>query len=170
MKDIKKDVIEIINACEIAFLSTINLENFPETRVLSNWFNRNIDEKLDIYFASHIDSPKFEQTSKNGNASLYYFIDKSMKNMTLFGKVEVVNDKALKDRLWNDELLEYFPGGKEDTLYGVLKFVPTGYKYYDFETDILRVEDTIVPERQWFASHFKIQRCGYNFTPSRFSI
>ena len=135
MKDVKKDVIEIINACEVAFLSTTNLENFPETRVLSNWFNRNIDEKLDIYFASHIDSPKFEQTSKNGNASLYYFIDKSMKNMTLFGKVEVVNDKALKDRLWNDKLLEYFPDGKESELYGVLKFIPTGYKYYDFESE-----------------------------------
>ena len=132
MKDIRKDIIEIINNSELAFLSTINLENFPETRVMSNEFNRNIDENLSIYFACGTNSPKFDQVIKNSVASLYYFIAENMKNMILFGKVEIINDKSLKDILWKDDLRQYFPGGKEDELYGILRFVPIGYKYYIF--------------------------------------
>jgi general stress protein 26 len=131
MENTKKDVMEIINGSGEVFLSTINLEGFPETRAMSNILNKNnADNKLNLYFAAHTNSPKFEQIKKNNDASLYYLIPGNMKNMTLFGKLEVVQDKSLKSKLWKEELAQYYRSGKEDELYGVLKFTPTSYKYY----------------------------------------
>jgi general stress protein 26 len=130
MENIKKDVVEIIRADGIAFLTTVNLDDFPETRAVDNGFNRNIDENLNIYFASHTNCPKFEQIKRNSKASLYYVLLESMRNMRLFGTVEEVNDKSLKNELWRDELASYYEDGKEDASYGVLKFIPCGYKYY----------------------------------------
>ncbi|GHU00024.1 general stress protein [Alphaproteobacteria bacterium] len=130
MKNVKKDVVEIINSCEVAFLSTINLDCFPETRAMSNVINRNIGDDLNIYLSSHANSPKIEQIKRNSKASLYYFVTENMKNATLFGKIESVNDESLKNELWNEEFAQYYRNGKDDELYGILKFIPTGYKYY----------------------------------------
>jgi general stress protein 26 len=119
-------------------LSTINLNNFPETRALVNVLNKTIDDRLDIYFVSDVNSPKVEQLKKNNNASLYYYVPENMKNMILFGKLELVTDKSLKDKLWQDSFQEYYENGKDDELYGVLKFIPSGYKYYTHEAGNLQ--------------------------------
>jgi general stress protein 26 len=132
MKSVMEDIVGIVRACDIAFVSTINLGDFPETRALDNCFNREIDDKLEIYFCCDVDSPKVEQLKKNSRASLYYYVAENMNNMILFGRLELVTDKSLKEKLWKDDLLEYWEDGKEDKKYGVLKFVPTGYKYYSY--------------------------------------
>lgn len=131
MDNIRKNIVEIVSACDMAFLSTINLENLPETRCMDNGFNKAIDENLNIYFAYHTNSSKAEQVKRNCNGSLYYVLLDNMRNMTLFGKFEEVSDKSLKDSLWREELAQYYQHGKEDPQYAVLKFIPTSYKYYD---------------------------------------
>jgi general stress protein 26 len=129
----KEKVIEVISFCETAFVSTINLDNFPETRALDNVLNREIDDRLEIYFLGDSDSPKVEQFKKNSNASLYYYVVESWKNITLFGQLELVTDKSLKDKLWLDDFLRYYKNGKDDKRYGIYKFTPTAYKYYPYE-------------------------------------
>jgi general stress protein 26 len=133
MSNVKKHIVEVIKACEIAFVSTINLDNFPETRALDNVLNREIDDRLEIYFLGDSDSPKVEQFKKNSNASLYYYVAGSWKNMVLFGKLELVTDKSLKDKLWLDDFLRYYKNGKDDKRYSIYKFTPAAYKYYPYE-------------------------------------
>lgn len=131
MDNIRENIVEIVSACDMAFLSTINLENLPETRCMDNGFNKAIDENLNIYFAYHTNSSKAEQIKHNCNGSLYYVLLDNMRNMTLFGNFQEVSDKSLKDSLWRKELAPYYQNGKDDLLYGVLKFIPTSYKYYN---------------------------------------
>jgi general stress protein 26 len=134
MNNANKDAAEIIRACNIALLSTINLDNFPETRGVLNILNREVDDGLELYFASDINSPKVEQLKKNSCASLYYYDGNNMKNMTLFGKLKAITDKALKVKLWRDSFAGYYKNGKDDESYCILKFTPTGYKYYVYES------------------------------------
>jgi general stress protein 26 len=134
MIDAREIAIEVIRASEVAFVSTINFDNFPETRALINILNKELDEKLEIYFVSDINSPKIEQLKRNSRASLYYYASEIMKNMILFGDLKIVTEKSLKDKLWQDSFLEYYKDGKDDKSYCVLKFIPTGYKYYIYES------------------------------------
>ncbi|MDR0755444.1 MAG: pyridoxamine 5'-phosphate oxidase family protein [Puniceicoccales bacterium] len=135
MKSVKKEIIEVIKARETVFVSTINLNNFPETRALDNVLNREIDDKLEIYFISDSNSPKVQQFKKNNRASSYCYVTGSWKNMILFGNLELVADKSLKDKLWREEFSQHYKNknGKDDERYGVFKFAPTGYKYYPYE-------------------------------------
>jgi general stress protein 26 len=130
---IRKSIAEIVRTYDLALVSTVNLEKFPETRALDNCLNKKVGAELDMYFVCDADSPKVEQLKREANASLYYHgdcaEDGSWGNMTLFGQLEIVKDKTIKDKLWNDDFLKYWEGGKDDEQYCVLKFVPTGYKY-----------------------------------------
>lgn len=131
MDNIRKNIIEIVSACDSVFLSTINLNGFPETRCMDNSFNKAIDENLNLYFAYHTNSPKEEQIKHNCNGSLYYVVLNNMRNMTLFGNFQEVSDKSLKDSLWKESFAPYYQHGKEDPHYAILKFIPASYKYYD---------------------------------------
>ncbi|MDR3179882.1 MAG: pyridoxamine 5'-phosphate oxidase family protein [Holosporaceae bacterium] len=130
MSNTKKEILEVVKTCDVAFVSTINLENFPETRALVNDLNREIADVANLYFVADLGSPKVEQIKKNNCASLYYYVPETMENMILFGKFELVTDKSRKDAFWKDEFLQYYKNGKEDEKYCVLNFIPTGYKYY----------------------------------------
>ena len=122
---------DFIKKCDTAFLSTLNLNGVPEARALANRINGNVsNDKIELYFTTFGNSPKIEQIKKNNDASIYYYTIDDMRSITLFGKVEVVNDKVLKDKLWRDEFKNYYPKGKDDELYAILKFTPTSYKYY----------------------------------------
>jgi general stress protein 26 len=92
-----------------------------------------VDDKLEIYFATDTDSPKMRQLEQNSNASLYYCIAENLKSMILFGRFEVLTDKLLKDRLWQDDFAQYYKNGKDDEQYAVLRFIPVGYKYYVYK-------------------------------------
>jgi general stress protein 26 len=56
--------------------------------------------------------------------------------MSLCGNIEEVTDKALKDKFWRDQFAPYYQNGKDDPLYGILKFIPLSYKYYDYSSGI----------------------------------
>lgn len=129
--DYKKYIQNVVKNCDIAFLSTLNLDNIPEGRALDNTFNKNdLNAKFELYFKTHTTSPKIAQIKKNNKVSVYYFVVDGMQNMTLFGTLEIVNDKAIKNKFWKDEFSMYYPNGKDDELYGIIKFIPNAYKYY----------------------------------------
>ncbi|MDR1590559.1 MAG: pyridoxamine 5'-phosphate oxidase family protein [Puniceicoccales bacterium] len=128
----KNEVVGVVRAYEIAFLSITNLDNFPETRALFNVLNKAIDDKLELYFATDANSSKIEQIRENNHASLYHYNEGIMKNMTLFGKLEIITDKTLKTNIWHDSFGEYYKNGKDDGSYG--EFIPIASKYYTHES------------------------------------
>lgn len=137
-KDLEKTILNIVENCGVGFLSTINLENIPETRALMNlrnkkYFNNyknSYNGNLDIYFATDINSPKMEQIRKNNNVSLYFYLEENMQNMTLFGKAEIITDREILSDFWQDDWLMYYPEGKNDKSYSILRFTPKSYKFY----------------------------------------
>jgi general stress protein 26 len=64
---------------------------------------------------------------------LYYYVVGGFKNITLFGRLELVTDKLLKDKLWMDDFLQYYKKGKDDECYGIFRFISIKYKCYLYE-------------------------------------
>ena len=50
--------------------------------------------------------------------------------VALTGRVEVISDLEVRRALWQDWMLEHFPGGVEDPEYCVLKFTAEKATYY----------------------------------------
>lgn len=131
MSDYKKILKHVVNTCGIAFVSTLNTEGVPECRALDNGFNKGeLSEKFELYFTSYTNSPKIEQIKKDKRSSVYCYIPDNMQSITLFGTLEIINDKAIKDKFWKEEFSRYYPKGKDDESYGIIKFTTNKYKYY----------------------------------------
>lgn len=131
---------ELIECCDSYYLSTFNKKyNSAETRAMANVRsseiypkNTNLFEEGDLsnYIITAMSSNKITQLKENKIVSLYFFCPKIGKSLTLFGTTEMIFDKEVKNKLWEDNWAEYFPLGKDDPEYTVIKFIPKTVKYF----------------------------------------
>jgi general stress protein 26 len=53
------------------------------------------------------------------------------KDIRYHGKIDILTDQPTKDRLWQDEWKKFYPQGKTDPNYIVLKFTPAEIEFRD---------------------------------------
>lgn len=124
---------------EFAFLSTVNENDFPETRAMLNLRNSKMFPSLQLYFkddfvtyfSSNTASQKLNDILDGNKSSVYYVNPKTFEGLLLKGTIEIIKDKALKKDFWQDNWTMYYKGGVEDPDYSLLKFTPVDYKYYN---------------------------------------
>lgn len=136
---------ELIECCDSFHLSTFNKEfNSAETRSMANIrniekFPKNAelfeDGDLSNYIITALSTDKVNQLKDNPIVSIYYFCPKIRKSLTVFGTTEMIFDRLLKDKLWDEDWKYYFKLGSEDPEYSVIKFIPKVAKYFpDYHT------------------------------------
>ena len=134
-----KYVKNMINTVCPGYLTTMNNKlNIPETRAMAN--TRLYDtlktffkgKENIIYFISHKSSPKAIQIDKNSASSIYFpdSNSKTMESLTVYGKSRIVDDKKLKNEIWQDDWKQYYKSGKEDPEYVLIEFTIEKYKFY----------------------------------------
>jgi general stress protein 26 len=83
-----------------------------------------------FYFASNTSSMRAKQYEQNNNACLYFFGGILYKGLLLEGKMEVIYDKAIKEKIWNCTMKSVYKGGVNDPDYCVLKFTAIKGRFY----------------------------------------
>jgi len=117
------------------YLTTIDAQGFPETTGMDNLRDAGIFPSLKPLFAEHqldfvaylstcMFSQKVGRIRENGNSSLYFCDPDAVVGLTLIGRTEVVEDRHLKNRIWQEGWTIYYPGGPEGREYGILCFRP----------------------------------------------
>jgi general stress protein 26 len=133
--EIKQKCIKLMKTADVAYLSTINKDDFPEIRAMVNLRNEeqypnlvNIFEehKEDflIYMTTDTASTKFKQITENPKASVYFCNPKDIQGLMLVGEVEVVTDKKIKKQLWQDDWKVHYPDGVDGSEYNILRLLP----------------------------------------------
>ena len=79
-----------------------------------------LEPDSDAYFVTGIDSPKVAEIEADPRATLTF--QSSSRSATVSGRVSVVRDRALIDRLWKDSWKVWFPKGQDDPQISLLKF------------------------------------------------
>jgi general stress protein 26/ketosteroid isomerase-like protein len=116
-------------------LSTIDADGFPETTGMDNLRNAERFPSLVPLFAEHEDdfvtylstgmlSQKVGRIRANSASSVYFCDPDGVLGLMLIGRVEVVEDQDLKDRIWQKGWTIYYPSGPEGPEYGILRFRP----------------------------------------------
>lgn len=83
----------------------------------------------DAYFVTSIDSPKVDEIKRNPNVTLTF--QSSNQFASVCGRIGVVRDPALIDRLWKEAWKVWFPKGKSDPSISLLKFDAQHGEYWD---------------------------------------
>ena len=137
--NIKQNCLNLIENADGVYFTTIDLEGFPQTRVVFNLRNReqfpdytNIfnehKEDFMLIFGTNTSSSKIEHIKANPNVCAYF--RKEWEGLMLKGVIEIVIDDEFKKMLWQEDWEKYYKYGVNDPDYTVLKLLPKYGKYY----------------------------------------
>jgi Uncharacterized stress protein (general stress protein 26) len=135
----QEDAKKLLGLEKPAFLITTDEDGRPDARAMAVMETEGL--KI-LWMMTCKESDKYRQLSKNPQCMIYATEMEDNVNyleLRLWGRVELPDNAETKNRLWRDDYLPYFPGGKEDPNLGLLKFVteagsvqtPTGKEKLD---------------------------------------
>lgn len=131
----------VIENSSMVYLTTINDQNYPETRAMLNLRNNKQYPQLqklfssdhnsfEIFFTTNTSSSKVKQIITNNKASAYYCIPEQFKGVWISGDLEIL-DNVAKMKYWVSGWEMYYPGGKTDLDFTILKMKPKSIKGYE---------------------------------------
>lgn len=127
---------KFIRKQKVSFISSIDEENYPNIKAMLR--PRLIIGLKEFYFSTNTSSMRVNQYLKNPNASIYFYKKGliSYKGVMLKGKMEVLTNQEIKNKLWRKGDNIFYKKGVTDPDYCVLKFTATSGRYYcDLKTE-----------------------------------
>ncbi|MEG0505670.1 MAG: pyridoxamine 5'-phosphate oxidase family protein [Raoultibacter sp.] len=139
MEDIKSTIAAILEKKRIVYISSVDADGFPNTKAMLA--PRKHDGIKVFHFHTNTHSRRVSQYKQNPHASLYFCDELTFKGVMLVGTMEVLEDSAHKEMLWQESDTLYYSLGVTDPDYCVLKFTASKGRYYsNFSSEDFEVE------------------------------
>jgi len=126
-EELNKEAVEFARAHPTSHLATVE-GNAPVVRAMHAF---RIDDDLTVWFACGASSNKVRQIRANPNAAVSFY--ESGQDLVVSGAAEIVADAETKAAVWQDDWKQFFPQGKDDPEYCVLKVRATKALYRNME-------------------------------------
>ena len=134
MKNTEKTIGNIIDKQKVCYISSIDADGYPNTKAMLQ--PRKREGIKEIYFSTNTSSLKVKSFRKNPKACVYFCDSRFYRGLMLKGTIEVIDDQETKDMLWQFGDTMYYPKGKTDPDYCVLKMsVISGRFYSNFKSE-----------------------------------
>lgn len=140
MRDAEKTIGNVIDRQNVSFIGSIDEDGFPNMKAMLKTRKRvGIKE---FYFSTNTSSMRVSQYRKNPKACIYFYDKKFLYHgVMLIGTMEVLEDAAHKEMIWERGDTMYYKEGVTDPDYCVLKFTAQKGRYYHaFKTENFEVE------------------------------
>lgn len=128
MRNVEKTVGNMIDKVGVSIISSVDEEGFPNTKAMLK--PRKREGIKEFYFTTNTSSMRVGEYMKNSKACIYFFDKRFFRGVMLKGTMEVLQDKASKEMIWNDGDEMYYPNGVTDPDYCVLKFTARSGRFY----------------------------------------
>ena len=139
MRDAGQTIGNLIDKQGVAFISSLDEDGFPNTKAM---LPPRIREGIKpFYFTTNTSSMRGRQYRSNPKACIYFCDKRFFRGVMLKGTMEVLEDAASKEMIWQDGDTMYYPKGVTDPDYCVLKFTAqTGRYYTNFSSENFMIE------------------------------
>ena len=139
MRDAGQTIGNLIDKQGVAFISSLDEDGFPNTKAMLP--PRKRDGIKTFYFTTNTSSMRVRQYRSNPKACIYFCDKRFFRGVMLKGTIEVLEDAASKEMIWQDGDTMYYPKGVTDPDYCVLKFTAqTGRYYTNFSSENFMIE------------------------------
>lgn len=139
LRDAEKTIGNLIDKQSIAFISSVDESGFPNTKAMLH--PRKREGIKTFYFTTNTSSMRVSQYQSNPKACIYFCDKRFFRGVMLIGTVEVLDDAASKEMIWQEGDTQYYAKGVTDPDYCVLKFtVHTGRYYANFKSESFPIE------------------------------
>ena len=123
-----KTIGAILDKQSVVFISSVDENGMPNTKAMLA--PRKREGIRVIYFHTNTSSMRVQQYRKNPKACLYFCDKRFFKGVMLTGTMEVLEDPASKEMLWQEGDTMYYPEGVTDPDYCVLRFTAEQGRFY----------------------------------------
>jgi general stress protein 26 len=129
LKDIN-EIIKFIDRQDVAFISSIDEEGFPNSKAMLP--PRKREGIKTFYFSTNTSSMRVGQYNNNPKACIYFYHKGLIhyEGIMLKGTMEVLIDERIKKELWKIGDKMFYSEGVSDPDYCVLKFTAKEGRYY----------------------------------------
>ena len=123
--------LDMMERADVLSLATKGGDPYPMIRALFNLRNRQQfpglagffeDKGVAVYLSSNTSSVKIGDLAADSWASVYFMIPGEFKGLMLSGRA--LPDEQAREQLWIDGWERYYPGGKRDPDYTMLRLEP----------------------------------------------
>ena len=128
MRDAEKTIGNLIDKQKTSFLSSVDTDGFPNTKAMLP--PRKREGIREFYFTTNTSSMRVGQYRENPRACIYFCDKRFFRGVMLVGTVEVLEDSASKEMIWQEGDTLYYPKGVTDPDYCVIHFTAHKGRYY----------------------------------------
>lgn len=133
MDDLRPLALDLLETAPVALVTTIDRNGHPNSRAMFNLRNRAqfpglaaLADGFTVHLTTNTSSPKLTEMAANPEITLYYCLPEQWRGLMLGGIAEIVTEP----RVWLDDWVRYYPGGRDDPDHTVLRVRPSRIKYY----------------------------------------
>lgn len=124
----KETMEKLIDAANVAMVSSVDEDGFPNTKAMLP--PRKREGLKEFYFTTNTSSMRVKQYEKNPKACLYFYDKRFFRGIMLVGTMKVLTDQKTKELIWREGDTTYYPQGVTDPDYCVLKFTAVKLRIY----------------------------------------
>jgi len=131
--EVKASALELVERSTIATVGTLDEDGAP--RIVAMIVAEH-DGMKTIWFSTNTSSEHVGQLERDPRACVYFaqWAREPWRGLTLGGRMEILRDRASRERLWEDGCERYYPQGIDDLDYTVLCFTADWAKFYQYGT------------------------------------
>ena len=139
MRDPSQTIGNLIDKQKTAFIGSVDADGFPNLKAMLAPRKR---EGIKVfYFTTNTSSMRTRQYRENPKACIYFCDQRFFRGAMLKGSMEVLEDAASKELIWQDGDSMYYSKGVTDPDYCVLRFTAESGRYYsNFNSENFRPE------------------------------
>ncbi|MCL1795357.1 MAG: pyridoxamine 5'-phosphate oxidase family protein [Clostridia bacterium] len=139
MRDAVQTIGNLIDKQGASLIGSVDGDGFPNIKAMLP--PRKRDGIKYFWFTTNTSSMRVAQYRASPNACIYFFDQRYFRGVMLKGTMEVLEDAASKEMIWQDGDTLYYPKGIADPDYCVLRFTArTGRYYTKFSSENFDVE------------------------------
>ena len=139
LRDAQKTIGNLIDKQSVSFISSVDENGFPNTKAMLP--PRKREGIQTFYFTTNTSSMRASQYRSNPKACIYFCDKRFFRGVMLIGTVEVLEDAASKEMIWQEGDTQYYAKGVTDPDYCVLKFTASAGRYCaNFKSESFPIE------------------------------
>ena len=128
MRNHEQTIGNLIDKQKNAFIASVDGDGFPTMKAMLSPRKRN--GIREFWFSTNTSSIRVAQYRENPKASVYFYDKRFFRGVMLKGTMEVLEDTATKEEIWESGDTIYYPKGVTDPDYCVLKITVHNGRYY----------------------------------------
>jgi len=112
-----------IKDAPISILITRGLDGYPAARPMGTLL---VEDDCTVYYATLSTMDKCAQIAADPKAAVYWpnLGEGGFAWVMVKGEAELTQEPDVLDRFWKDEFVRYFPGGRNDPAYTIIRVKP----------------------------------------------